>query len=88
MTPHHGHRRHYVAPNEQEIPAFDLSSSSEITPRIAFLKSPAHRAEAILSDYPSQQPSQHSWNPPEALPAPFKLHKPPPSCRLPSSRCI
>ena len=30
----------------------------------------------------------HSWTPPEMLPAPFKLHKPPPPWRLPSSRCI
>jgi hypothetical protein len=31
MTLHHEHRRHHIAPNQQEIPASDLSSNYEIT---------------------------------------------------------
>jgi hypothetical protein len=88
MNRHHGHRRHYVAPNEQDIPVSHHSNNHEITLRSGYLKSPVPRAEAIWPHDSSEQSSQHSLDSPEVLPAPFKLHKPPSPCRLPSSRCI
>ena len=88
MTRHLEHLHYPVAGNQQAIPASDLTSNYEITRPVGYLEFPAHRAEAILSDHSSEQRSQHSLNSSEVLPAPFKLHKPPPPSRLPSSRCI
>jgi hypothetical protein len=89
MTLHHGYPRHHVVPNdEQEIPASDHSCSSKSAQRVGYLKSSAHREQATLPDHSPEQSSQRSLNLLKVLPAQFKLHKPPPPCRLPSSRCI
>ena len=89
MTLHHGYRRHHVVLNdEQEIPASDHSCSSKSAQRGGCLKSSAHREQPTFPDHSPEQSSQRSLNPPEVLPAQFKLHKPPSPWRLPSSRCI
>ena len=88
MTLHHGYRRHRVPLREQEVPAFDYNSSSEVIVGAEFLSSLANCAGRTLADPPAQRRKHHASFMPGVLPAPFKLHKPPPPRRLPSSRCI
>jgi hypothetical protein len=71
-----------------DTPAFDHRNSSEVTLCGGYLNSSVGWAGPISSDRVAQQPRHHSSMLPEVLPAPTKLHKPPPPCRLPSSRCI
>jgi hypothetical protein len=82
------HRRHYVAPSEQEIPAFNYTRSSEDALGTGRMISLASCTGRILSDSLAQRMSYHSSMMPEVFAAPFKLHKPPPPWPLPSSRCI
>ena len=87
MTLHHGHRRHEAPLKEQEIPTSDCNSSSELTLRVGTLLIPrvshSEPSASVIT-----KTLRHIQILPEVLPAPFKLHKPPPPCRLPSSRCI
>ena len=85
MTLHHGRCRNYLAHNQLEIPTRVYRSSDDITSCANYLNA---SAVPTSSDRLAQWLPRHSWMLPEVLPAPFKLHKPSPPCRLPSSRCI
>lgn len=88
MTLHYGHRRNQAPLKEQEIPASHCSSSSGLTPGAGYLSLFASCPHSKPSDLLSKRTRRHIQILPEVLPAQFKLHKPPPPCRLPSSRCI
>jgi hypothetical protein len=85
MIMHPGHRCNHVALSQQEIPASDHCSSCVITNLTGCLESRMDLSHSIQLTKKALNPMRH---PPEVLPAQFKLHKPPQSWRLPSSRCI
>jgi hypothetical protein len=88
MTLHRQHQRDYVAASKQEIPASECSSNCGDALGTGCLISIARCTGRIVSTSLAQRMSLHCSMMPQVLPAPFKLHKPPPPWRIPSSRCI